>query len=95
MPGEGVTVRYVEAVMKERPRRSELIVAGDFNVDMEGTDGWGQDENISALIKTAGIEYLAGNFLPRRRLWCKDWRMWTMVRQGTVVRSWMDYTLGS
>ena len=61
MPGEGVTVRYVEAVMKERPRRSELIVAGDFNVDMEGTDGWGQDEKIAAAIATVGLEDLSCN----------------------------------
>ena len=36
MPGDGETIRYVEAAMAEIPRGAELIFAGDFNIDMEG-----------------------------------------------------------
>ena len=60
--------------MADRPRGVYLIVAENFNVDLEGTDIWEQDEEIAAEIATAGLEDLEGHFLPRRRAWCKDQR---------------------
>ena len=62
-PGDGVKIREVEAAMAERPRGEELIIAGDFNVDMEGTDGQVREEEIAAAIAMAGLEYLVGHFL--------------------------------
>ena len=44
---------------------------------------------------TAGLGYLTGHFLPRCWVWCKYWRTWAVVRQGRVVRSRIDYILGS
>ena len=38
-PGNNTTIRYVEAAMAERPRGVELIVAGDFSVDLEKMSG--------------------------------------------------------
>ena len=35
VPGDNTTIWDVEAAMAERPRAEELIVAGDFNVDLE------------------------------------------------------------
>ena len=81
--------------MSEMLRGAEMIVAGDFNVDLEGTDIQGRDEEIVAPIATACLEYLLGHFLPRQRVWCKDWRTRTMVRHGRVVWSRMNYILVS
>ena len=61
--------------MAKRRRGAELIVAGNFNVDLEKTGGQGQDEEIAAVVATAGLEDLAGHFLPQRWAWCKDLRM--------------------
>ena len=41
-----------------------------------------------------GLEDMLDHFLPLRRSWCHDRRMWSMVRAGREVRSRMDYILG-
>ena len=76
--------------MAERPWGTELIVAGDFSVELEKIGGRGRDEEIMSAVETAGLEDLSGNFLPRRRVWCKDKRTWEVVSQGKAVRSWTD-----
>ena len=76
--------------MKERPRGAEIIILGEFSIDLEGTDGQGQYEDILAAISMLGLEDLAGHLLPRRQACCKDWRTCEIVRQGMVVRSWTD-----
>ena len=35
------------------------------------------------------------HFLPRKRLWGREHRTWSMVREGRVVRSRTDYLLGT
>ena len=94
-PGNDTTIRDVEAAMTERPRGTELIVAGDFNVDLEKTGGWVRDKEIALATATAGLKYLAGKLLLQRWAWCKDRRTWVVVRQERVVRSHMDCILGS
>ena len=82
--------------MVEKPRGTELIFAGDLNVDLEKASGRVRDEKISAEeAETAGLEDLEGHFFPQWRAWCRDWRTWEAVMQGRVVRSRMDYILGS
>ena len=52
--------------MAERPRGTELIVAGDLNVELENMVGQGRDEEIAAVAAaTAGLENLAGHLLQR------------------------------
>ena len=58
-----MTIQEVEAVMTEILRGAELIIAGDFNVDLEGMDGRGRDEEITAGIVKEGLEDIAGNLL--------------------------------
>ena len=55
----------MEVEMADIPRGAKLIVAGDFSVDLEGKYGRGLDEDITAAIATAGLEYLAGHFPPQ------------------------------
>ena len=86
VPGDDTTVWDVEAAMVERPRRTELIAAGDFNMDLDKTGGQGQDKEIVATVATEGLEYLAGQFLPRWQAWYNDRRTWAVVRQRRVVR---------
>ena len=64
-----------------------MIVTGDLNVYLERTEKWVQDEEIAAVISTAELEDLAGHFLLRPQILCKDWRMWAMARERRVVRS--------
>ena len=57
-PGYGATIRDVEAKMREQPRGTELIVAGELNADLESTGGRGRDKDITAVVATAGLEDL-------------------------------------
>ena len=82
-----MTIRYVKAEMTKILRGEELIVPGDLNFYLEGMDIKRRDEEIAVAITMAGIVDLAGNFLLRRRTWCKDWLMWAMVSPVRSVRS--------
>ena len=53
-PGDGAKIQNVEAAMNELPKVTELIFAGDFNVNLERTGGWGQDKEIGAVVATGG-----------------------------------------
>ena len=83
------------ATLKERPRGAELLVAGDLNVKLSEPEGDRRGEEITALITTEGLEDMSDHFLPRRRSWCRDRRMWSMVRAVREVRSQTDYILGT
>ena len=52
-------------------------------------------EEITAALTTVGLEDMSEHFLPRRRPWCRDSRMWRMVWAGRELRSRMDYILGT
>ena len=81
--------------MAENTRGTELIVAGDLNMDLDNSGGRVRDEEITAAVTTAGLEDLVGNFFLRRRAWCRDWRKWEAVRKGRLVRFRTKYILGS
>ena len=93
--GDGATIQDMETEVKECPRGIQLIVTGYLNADLERIGGRGQDEEIAAVVATAGLEDLLGHLLPRRCTWCKDRWTWKMVCQGRYVRSQMDYILVS
>ena len=50
---------------------------------------------IAAAMTVAGVEDMAAHFLPRKRRWGRERRMWSMVREGKVVRSRTEYLLGT
>ena len=41
------------------------------------------------------LEEMAAHFLLRQSKWGRERRMWSMVREGKVVRSRTDYILGT
>ena len=64
-------------------------------MDLGNVGSRGRDKDIMASVSTAVLEDLAVNFFLRRQAWCRDRRTWATRRQGRVVRSRMDYILGS
>ena len=50
---------------------------------------------IAAELTAEGLEDMSSHFLPHRRTWGWERRTWSMVRKGKVVRSRMDYILGT
>ena len=92
---DGTTIRNVVVAMVKKLRGTGLIVAGDLNMDFGKEDGRGQKKEIATVMVMEGLEDLAEHLFLRRRAWCRDCRTWSTRRQGRVVRSWMDYILGS
>ena len=86
-PEDEVTMETVVAAIGRKPPGAELMVAGDFNVDIMEPEGNRWAENIATDLATAGLEDMAQHFMPRRRLWNQDRRTWDMRRKGQVVRS--------
>ena len=75
------------AALGRKPRGADLMVAGDFNVDIMEPEGNKRVENIATDLATAGLEDMAQHFMPRRRRWNIDRRTWYMRRKEQVVRS--------
>ena len=91
-PDDTLTTESVVAKLKERPRGAEILVAGDFNVNLSEPEGDRRGEDIAAAMATEGLEDMSEHLLPRRRSWCRDRRTWSMIRE---VRSQTDYILGT
>ena len=66
-PEDKVTMETVVAAIGRKPRGAELMVAGDFNVDIMAPEGNRRAENIATDLATAGLEDMAQHFMPRRR----------------------------
>ena len=94
-PEDEVTMETVIAAIGRKPPGADLMVAGDFNVDIMEPEGNRRVENIATDLETAGLEDMAQHFMPRRRQWNRDRRTWDMRRKGQVVRSRTDYILGT
>ena len=76
--------------MGDQPRGTALLVAGDLNMDLGATDNDRRGSEIAAALKEAGVEDMSAHFLPRKQLWGRERRTWSMVREGRVVWSRRD-----
>ena len=57
-PKENLTIENFVAVLRERPRGSELLVAGDFTADLVQPEGARRGEEIAADLTALGLEYM-------------------------------------
>ena len=74
------TIEIVIAVLKERPRGTALIVAGDLNTTLSYPENYGRGTYIAAALTEAGLEDMMAHFLPLQRRWGRERRTWSMVR---------------
>ena len=93
-PNNASTIESPIAALRERPRGDELLVAGDFNVDLEHAKGAEWDEEIAADLATAGLENIPTHFLSRRHPWCHNGMIWSMTQLGREVWYRTEYILG-
>ena len=68
---------------------------GDLNTYLEDSENDRRGMEIAAAMTAAGVEDMTAHFLPRRRRWGRERRMWSMVREGKFIRSRKDYLLGT
>ena len=66
-PEDKVTMEMVVKAIRRRPPGAEVMVAGDFNVDILAPEGR-RAENIATDLATAGVEDMAQHFMPRALL---------------------------
>ena len=85
-PDDTLTIESVVATLKERPRGVEMLVTGDFNINLVEPEGDLRGEDITAAMATEGLEYMSAHLLSRRCSWCREGRMWSMNREGRDVR---------
>ena len=60
--------------IRSKPRGAELLVSGDFNVDLASPEGDRRAEVIATSLATEGLEDMARHFLPMENRWCRDRR---------------------
>ena len=78
-PEDTTTMERVVEVIQRKPWGAELLVAGDFNVEIAALEGNWRAEDIATELATAGLEDMARHFLPQEKWWCRDRRMWGML----------------
>ena len=67
-----------------------LMVAGDLNTTLTELENDWRVTEIAAAMMEEGLEDMAVHFLPHQRKWGREWRTWSMVREGKLVRSRVD-----
>ena len=68
-PNDTLTIKSVVTALKQRPRGAELLVAGDYNVNLAELEGDQRVEDISAAMAAEVLEDMSAHFLLRRRSW--------------------------
>ena len=84
------TMERVSEEIRIKLRGAELLVAGDFNVDLASPEEDQRAEDIATSLATEGLEDMAWHFLPRESRCFRDRRTWGMIRKGREVRSQTD-----
>ena len=69
VPDNTSTIESVVAFLKERPRGDKLLVSGDLNVNLADLEGDRREEETSAALMAAVLEYMFSHFLPQRISW--------------------------
>ena len=73
-PEDTTTMERVVEAIRRKLRGAELLVAGDFNVDITAPEGNHRAEDIATELATAGLEDMAQHFLTREKQRCQDRR---------------------
>ena len=74
------TIESVVAALKERPRGTALLVAGELKTTLTDPENERRGTEIAAALTEAGIKDMVAHFLPHQRRWVREWRTWIMVR---------------
>ena len=83
------------AALKESPKGTVLVVAGDLNTALDDPENDRKGTEIAAALTEAVLEDMTAHLLPRQQRWGRERRTWSMVREGKLVRSRTDYILGT
>ena len=71
------------------------VTDGIYTQRSDGYSVVAMDAPITAALATEGLEDMSAHFLSRRHPWCRDGRMWSMLREGREVRYRTDFIVGT
>ena len=68
-PGNDSTIEDVDTAIRDQPYGSELLVAGDFNINLVEPEGTPQGEAVADELAAAGLIDIVLHFLTWRKPW--------------------------
>jgi exonuclease III len=93
IPPHDTTTLYYIAQACERFTGQSIILLGDINIDLRKQTPTNRDTEIMALLATLGLEDMSTHFLQRKKF--RHGNTWQMGREGNIIQSRCDYTLGT
>ena len=66
-PDDTSTIDRVVAALRDRPKGTALVVAGDLNTDLEDSENDRRGTEIATAMTAEGVKDITAHFLPRRR----------------------------
>ena len=94
-PSTDLNLKSVIAEVGHSPRSAELLIAVDFNTDLESLDRNKCNKAIVASMSMVRLEDMMEHFLSPKLLWMRDGYTWSMLCCFQEVRSWTDFILGA
>ena len=68
-PANARTIERVVMALRDQPRGTALVMAGDLNTDLGEMASDGRGTEMAAAITEVGLEDMTAHFLPRKRKW--------------------------
>ena len=72
VPDDTSTIERVVAALKERPKGTALLVAGDLNTALDDPEHDRRGTETAAALTEAGLADMTAHLLPRRRRWGRE-----------------------
>ena len=92
-PYDASTINNIVTAIRQSPRRNELLMAGDFNVNLDGPMGNYRNKDNTSALAEAVIEYMSAHFLMCCNSWELDIITLSMVGLCQEVQSRKEYLL--
>ena len=93
-PDDASTIEDVAVAISRRTQKADLLVAGDFNANMDEPEGTMCAEYNSTALGASGLEDMSAHSILRRKPWSMDGCTWLILRRDQVMRSQTDNLLG-
>ena len=78
-PGDALAIESVVTSIDQHPRRTKLLVAGNFNADLAGPEVSNRDEDIATLLALVVLEDILEHFIPHQLPRDRNGRTWIVV----------------
>ena len=71
-PDDTSTIERVVAALRDIPKGTALVVAGDLNTDLEDSESDRRGTEIATAMTAVEVEEMMAHFLPRKHRWGRE-----------------------